>query len=899
MRILIVCLAVLFACPLTAQQSPAGRRKHVLSREFTGFTGENCFAITRKEADSAFRERSWDDAAALYRAAKSCADADQAGRSTMSLRIRACRDSAEQELLDKERSARRQARQAIASNRANDAQDLLKNFDRGLAYRLADFANQYIAPQGEYNAECLQAMFDSWYYLLQVQGNLLVRHDSLRVPLCYQLPEDGSRDGIIQFAGSGNDVKLYKLSPALHLLYVWDALTLRPEKPQAIDPAITNYQVSPDGHTVVFCGKDFFAFWQNSREVFRQKVSPTKTFVFSPDSNLFYYYDPEEKKIQSLDLRPKYVTQTRKGNNNANVIRPPIPEPIVSGLAEEPAAFAIRSDELWLGYLDSVVICRKNASGSPWQRSRVFVFAPNPDGGGPELRSTIQLFPEREAVLISSADSTSFYLLPTEPGRYSFPDPQLASTNQMLGIAPDASLLAKITPSTDGRGSQLYLIDPATGIFYFGAFAQPGDYFNDWQGVFSPDRRWFAVTNGEGLIKLWSLADRQSDRIVAYDQAMGIARLRPDGEQSIMESVGKIEAYPIPQRSATWSLETPNKNLGEMVLADKWMAYYAGYDSLLVVSPEHPQPLVLRVDANRRPGDFLVAFDPAGKYVAYAAAADAVVVRRLPDGVVVSKRSFVGSLRSLTFLPGRNAVIVVVQNATEFQLEQNVIKIWDFDRPAAGLSTVRLHGYVINFVAVSPLGDYIAFSDGNTVRIFDPENLDDEQASIRAFNNNYINSLVFEPDGRALAVGYNNGVLIFWNSKTGQFVFQFRNAFQSWTGAISQMAISPDGNRLRYLDFDNHLFERQLNPDSIRATAQTRYKQLAAFSPDQILQYNLEPALSYDNNFELLANSNDGPLIRSFFEFYRQQAITSNNIGQVGIYCQRAFELYKHLDQDF
>ncbi|MCY7330321.1 MAG: hypothetical protein LH618_17350, partial [Saprospiraceae bacterium] len=152
MRFFFLFFALFLVLPLEAQQTPMGRRKHPLSRAFTEFKGENCFQITRQEADQAFRERNWDDAAALYRAAKSCADADQTGRRDMSDRIRACRDAAEQELLDKESAARRQARQAIAANRADDAQDLLKNFDRGLAYRLADFANQYIAPPGEPNA---------------------------------------------------------------------------------------------------------------------------------------------------------------------------------------------------------------------------------------------------------------------------------------------------------------------------------------------------------------------------------------------------------------------------------------------------------------------------------------------------------------------------------------------------------------------------------------------------------------------------------------------------------------------------------------------------------------------------------------------------------------------------
>jgi len=266
---------------------------------------------------------------------------------------------------------------------------------------------------------------------------------------------------------------------------------------------------------------------------------------------------------------------------------------------------------------------------------------------------------------------------------------------------------------------------------------------------------------------------------------------------------------------------------------------------------------------------------------------------------LLAQRAFSGLLQSLTCIPERQALIAVMKNTDDYLQQQSVIKIWDFVLPAAPLSTVRLHDYRIELVAVSPQGDHVAFSDGTTIRIFDLDHLDDEQASIRAISSFSINTLAFQPNGGSLVAGYNNGSIVFWNPENAQFVFEFKNSFQGWTNAISQVAFSPAGNRLRYLDFDNNLFERQLDPDTIRATAQTPYKQLAAFSSDQILQYNLEPALSYDHNFEALANSDDGPLIRSFFDFYQQQALSSNNIEQVGIYCKRAFELYKHLDQDF
>ncbi len=869
-----------------------------MSRAFMEFKGENCFQITQQEADQAFRERSWDDAAALYRAAKSCADADQAGRRDMSLRIRACRNAAEQELLDKEVAARRQARQAIASNRADDAQDLLKNFDRGLAYRLADFANQYIAPPGEPNADCLQATFDAWYYIPQKQTNLQAGYDSLRVPFCYQLPQEGSAVKLLQFVGQGLTGKLYQLIPAEHLFHTWDALTLRPDQSVVVDTAFHQFQVTPDGRTIAFYGPTVFAFWQNGREVFRQKVGRRSAFAFSPNSEAFYYYDTEEKKVMQLDMRLKYVSQQRK-NNTSNVLKPPVPMPYASGLANEPLSLAVRENQLWLGYQDSVVICQKKGDGKPWQRVRVVNFAGMTNqttGFVPE----VLLFPERESVLITTKQWADFYQLPIAPGRY---DSLAAHSNfpyGLIGIAADASLVAETLPSDDGRGSKLYLIDPSSRSFSYGAFTQPEDYFDDLQGAFSPDGRWFAAANTAGVVKLWALADRQSEPIIAYGGPTASVKLSPNGQRTFIEAEEKIESYSVATRQLEWMLHTPQKNPNTLVVADQWLAYSTTSDSLVIVSPDQHKRLAFPLIGYDPDSRITTAFDPAGEYVAYAPTPDSVVVRRLSDGTIQARRAFSAAIKSLTFLPDKNTLVVVVENSNGYaSWQQNVVKIWDFTTFTTTLPTVRLHDYAIEMVAVSPLGDRIAFSDYQTVRIFDLDRLTDERASVRTLGHKFINSLAFQPDGQALAAGYEDGRIIFWDAQNGQATFEFKNVGETASDGIVELTFAQTGNLLRYLNATNQLFERQLDPDTIRATAQTAYKQLAAFSPEQILQYDLEPTLSYDHNFEALASSGDGPLIRSFFDFYQEQALASNNIEQVGTYCQRAFELYKRLDQDF
>ena len=902
MRFFFLFFALFLVLPLEAQQTPMGRRKHPLSRAFTEFKGENCFQITRQEADQAFRERSWDDAAALYRAAKSCADADQTGRRDMSDRIRACRNAAEQELLDKESAARRQARQAIAANRADDAQDLLKNFDRGLAYRLADFANQYIAPPGEPNADCLQATFDAWYYIPQEHARLKPPFDSLRMPLCYQLPPGGSGDRLLQFGGFGPTLKLYQLLPGDHLFQTWDAQTLRPGKVTPVDTAFNDFQVSPDGNTIVFSGAKIFAFWQNGRELFRQKVSARSAFAFSPESEAFYYYDIEEKKIMELDLRFKYAAQQRK-NAYSNVLKPPVPNPQVSGLTDEPLALAIQENRLWLGYRDSVIICQKKGDGSPWQRVRVIHFAPLMEGESRSIIAAIRLFPAQEAVLLTSREGVNFYYqLPLTPGRYDSLPPRFNFPFQLIGVTPNANMVAEIVAGTDERGKKLYLLNPATSVFYYGAFIQPDEYYENFCGVFSPDGQWFAAANTRGEVRLWALADWQSDQIATYGDSNNAAMLSPDAQHIIKVLPDEVAIYSVPLQAATQTIRVSGKDDFQVAPSNHWLTYVTtgdslrdagGYNSLLVVSFDGQQRLNFPLK-ERQDVSLVLAFDPGGQYVAFTITPNEVVVRRLPGGSVYASHVFSDPIKSLTFLPGEGKMLVILQNQ-----QQDLVKIWNFNAPTAPLPTVRLHDYFIGLVAVSPFGDRIALSDFSTVRVFDLDGLADEKASIRGFNSKTITTLTFQPDGQALAAGYSDGTIIFWDAQTGRAVFDFKNASSAGFVGISQMAFTPDGNQLRYLDYGNQLFTRDLNQDTIRALAQTPYKQLAAFSSNQILQYDLEPVLSYDHNFETLANSDDGPLIRSFLDFYQQQALASNNIEQVGRYCQRAFELYKRLDPDF
>ncbi|MEZ4918789.1 MAG: hypothetical protein R2792_06740 [Saprospiraceae bacterium] len=197
------------------------------SREFLQMDNPDCFNQTKTEADRAYSKGYWEDAASLYRAAKSCRDADQRSRQHMNDLIEKCRLAAEEELLKKEREAQRQARHAIASNRANDAQELLRTGNRSFAFRLSDFANTYIAPEGDDNPDCLQAMYDAWYY----SPSLLSGDNAVSVPLCYNLANNFEERTPVRFARTGSRELLSCFLPQPTCCIPGMLKTLKCEKP--------------------------------------------------------------------------------------------------------------------------------------------------------------------------------------------------------------------------------------------------------------------------------------------------------------------------------------------------------------------------------------------------------------------------------------------------------------------------------------------------------------------------------------------------------------------------------------------------------------------------------------------------------------------------------------------
>lgn len=229
-------------------QTPDARR-YPLSRSYLRGDIGNCFENTCAEADRAFRLGFWDDAARLYRAAKSCDDANQERRKDMNARIESCRLKAEEELRNAALEARMAARNAIATARAADAQDLLRKFDRTGAYRLADFAYEYIAPPKGANYPCAQAILDAWQYSPVRYGAVQTGDESIafQTPFCYEAAIGLGSQCVTHFFVKDKKEYVAVLSKQNRKLYIWDMSDLSKLSVQPVDSAFVSFDASPDG----------------------------------------------------------------------------------------------------------------------------------------------------------------------------------------------------------------------------------------------------------------------------------------------------------------------------------------------------------------------------------------------------------------------------------------------------------------------------------------------------------------------------------------------------------------------------------------------------------------------------------------------------------------------------
>ncbi|MCW5923134.1 MAG: WD40 repeat domain-containing protein [Saprospiraceae bacterium] len=880
MRYLILLLSLSIPFFSEAQQenpSTEKRCKCRARRDFILEKNDSCFAITRAEADRFFGCRCWDEAMLLYRAAKSCTDANQNARSEMNKRIQACRDSADLELRRSEQAARRQFLHATAANLAYDAQALLKNYDRSTAYRLADFAERYVAPGP--NPECLQALLDAWYYVPPQQSGQ--ESSALRVPFCYQLDYDMGGGVQSRFGASG---WLYAYSPTTSTLFSWESKTWEPKKPIQIEKGLPYFDISPDERTLLFFSANTLLFWRGVRDTFKVQIPGITRYCFSPSGDELFFSDNQQGKVFSIELSAADMVQRNFKNVQTKGDRgEKRPEPRM--LFAEPfevIGMAAHGRQLWLAGRDSIVVMELSM-GKERQWKLVSKMSWN---NGPHYYAYYaELFPKRRTALVVSADSLHYYHLPDTKEALGEAAHLGNIAGTTLAIKPDGEWFAYTRYESLGVASD-------SSAIHYGCYVQPGEEFRPLSGAISPDSRWLAAATDTGTLKIWALHDWQGNVAASLPDVWRVV-FSPGGDQFACHRGGVLQVFNTEQPSKPFYTEPID---GEEVLMDAmgndWVAWRVDAESIHLKNVKTGQRWKWPVESDM--SSFLpVAFDDAGRHVAYSVNPDTVIVRSLASGAVLSSQPFNGEVLQMHFLPESRELLVIQSANSSFYTEsQTIAKIWNPSASSNKPRSVRLHGYKIGWSDVARSGKLMAFSSGKDIRIFHLDNLLDESARIRPLGEHIVSSLAFYPDGTALAAGYEDGTVVVWDLNTYEARFRLKVA-DDW---IDELSFSADGSRLRLKTLQGQILSRDIAPDLIRAAAQNKNRRMAAFTSEQIREYELEKALDYSGNFQRLAESGDLPLIRSFFEYYRLQALSSNNIDRVKTYFESAASLFAKLD---
>lgn len=878
-------------------EPPAIRRNYKASQSILNDTLEDCYQRMTEEADRAFRLKFWEDAAALYRAAKNCSDADQAARQLMSEKIIQCRNAAENELFAKQQEAERQARHAIAANLADDAQELLESSDRSLAFRLADFANQYVAPDD--NPDCIQAIFDAWYY--QPSENTLPhRNDQLHHPVfTYEIAENYGNRAHLKFLKDKNgNTRLWTFTPEKGEVNV--RATPQFEVVQSIstgeDPSVYAFDVSPL-EDILLISKTYIELRRGARQ-HRIYVDNVTNWCFSPRGDEILYENSKDRKIYLLNINQVFNQMaSRKATKSANVVAPPVePREMVSGIDPGLLALEYEAGKIWLGYSNRIEVLSKPEPGKPWKKEIVWFENVSLPVSLEHNYLKLNMFPEKEFAVLVYFNQT--WIIPT-----------VASANQQdstavfsgrfynnlipLAICPEYHQIAfKDTLNYLHQG--FWLLDVLSGDTLTHQHLPDFSSFTGLRGAFSSDGAWIAAEN-EGTINIWALREAATKFESALPfipddrpliSADGSKLFTPSGSTLTILSTDALEPL-----YTVSGLGTPLRGA-----SNDWVMIQVNNDSAEVRQLHSGKQLRFPL-FNPDEFPFPYAFDSKGeKWVAFAAW-DKVEVRSLRTGAVMASRKFDGgSISQIHAIPGKDELLLVL-NA---EPGTSSVKLWSVSTPEQKTRTMRLHQYSVNMVAIDPGSLRVALSDGNDIRIFDLQNIENEVLKLRSNKSGFVNALAFRPNSNLLAAAYQDGKVVFWNVRDGQPALKLQAVQhqRNWDGSTIPTALgfSEQGNRLLMTIANGKLLSYVLDPGVIRDAVQNDYRQLQAFSVDQIQEYNLESALYYPGNFERLAESNDAPLIRAFFQHFGSQAVGSNNIYQVRDYCEKALYLYERLN---
>lgn len=884
---------------LTAQATQNQvRKRYPVGPELRHTEDTRCYEITKAEADRAFELKYWEDAGKLYRAAKLCSDATQSNRALLNSKIEACSKAAEAELQAEREKAVKLARQSIASNRANDAKELLAKYDRTTAYRLAKFANDYIAPPGEDNPDCVTAINSAW----RQKNPAPTGNKQVMMPLSYELMYTNDDSVAVRFQKQNNNYKLFAFSPKKHTLYEWSVPEFKLIGTTVIDSTMREFDISPDGRTMVFRSHLSFLLIRNRKEHYIRNQERTNLYCFSPDGRQFFYIDRRQKTGVQLNLDELFNASKEKRSQKGLGNYLPTQNFRVDPL-HYPAALHFGYDHIWMIYPKEIIFHQTVAQKGGYT------------GWAPALKLPL-VFPDTLTAddndfqyFIDPADNTLYRHMLTPGLSGGFSTCKIKYQNDEFTCTPDefypGELMSrdKIWHESAGGLRDQIQIKRDDGLIRSIQFDESLEVLSTQSGSAmwtGENSGWLALSDLSGTLRLWQISSdftenskpvfTTSGALSCASKGLSMANCVPGLAVEYANSSRQIEKLGVLPNN----LETPL--IAVECSGSGWVACSYSYDTVALM--RHEKTWLLPSGYL----DHIFRFDDSGNYFVMVTEIDSVTVYQL-DGneprPIAGKR-FDAPVSAICPIPNSTSVVVqrmMPEGGTSISI--SLPKIWDFGDASGTVTPVRLEEYMTGIIKSDKSGKYLFFSDGRSVKVFKRDDLKEEIQSFGTRKSVFILDVAVHPDNPVMALAYSDGLIGFYNYLTGQNLFHFTGVQYNNNDLYQvRMTFTPDGLQLITILNKTQLLSFEMDINEIRKKNSISGGQLTSFAPEQIGHWGLDKAMMYDNNFDKLARSGDIPLIRSFFTFYSNEAKLSTRLDDVENFCNRATYLYDRLDEE-
>jgi WD40 repeat protein len=310
---------------------------------------------------------------------------------------------------------------------------------------------------------------------------------------------------------------------------------------------------------------------------------------------------------------------------------------------------------------------------------------------------------------------------------------------QAVAASPRLTLAAELLRQISGHGSTVY------GV------------------AFSPDGKRLASGSGDGLVKIWEVADGRlvweksgHGGITVYSVAFS-----PDGKLLASGSYDKTVKL--------WDAKSGKE---------------------------------LRTLRGHAQGVRIVAFSADGQWLASCGDDGDVIVWEVETGKAVHiLKGHTATVRTVTFSP--DGLLVASAGSDE------TIRIWD-RKTGKPKQTLRGHNASVRSVAFSPDGGTLASCGlDNTVRLWDVAS-GAERVTLGRHSLS-VKSVAYAPDGRFVASAGNDRVVKIWDADSGRLITTLTGP----TGQVTHIAISKDGKLLAACGADRAIFIWKLSSTGI------------------------------------------------------------------------------------